>query len=139
MIRTAHFAAALAVGVAVGLGAGLAVAPSAASGGGTTGVVEAPASARGDKQDMLVTLTPQRIERERFETPIQVAQVQIHGDERMVILIDDEGRIVYRSDKRLQTTEVSRDAVIPASGPLARQDVEMARIDGAFLRASSVR
>jgi hypothetical protein len=134
MARTTDLLAGLALGAFVGVGASFALSPAPASADAAYAAgTETISSNRAAKGNMLVTSEPTRVARDVFEKPLQVRQVQVLGEQNAsVILLDGEGRIVYRSEPALQRTTVSRNAAVPAL-----RSTENERIDLAFRTAGS--
>lgn len=134
MARTTDLLAGLALGAFVGVGASFALSPAPASADAAYAAgTETISSNRAAKGNMLATSEPTRVARDVFEKPLQVRQVQVLGEQNAsVILLDGEGRIVYRSEPALQRTTVSRNAAVPAI-----RSTENERIDLAFRTVGS--
>jgi hypothetical protein len=134
MARTTDLLAGLAVGAFVGVGASFALSPAPASADAAYAAgTETISSNKAAKGDLMVTSEPTRVARKVFEKPVEVRQIQVLGQQNAdIVLLDGEGRIVYRSEPGQQRTLVARDVAVPST---ALRSSENNRIDVAFRTA----
>ncbi|MGQ4275380.1 hypothetical protein [Terrihabitans sp. B22-R8] len=133
MARTSDILAGLAVGIAVGVGASFAISPGpAVANGGYEAGTETIRSNKPAKGDLLVTQEPVRVARNLLAQPVEVRQVQVLGDQSAsIVLLDDKGRIVYRSSPAEARTSVAKNVEVPSVAPASTDNLSL-RIDTAF-------
>lgn len=133
MAKTSQILAGAAFGAFVGLAAGLALISSPADAG--YGVDEHAAktiSNSAKKGDMFGIAQPVSVNRTALPQALEVAQIQKVGDD--LVLLDSNGRIVYRSSTATRTTSVEKNVEVPL---LTGYGVAVGRVDAAFQATSN--
>lgn len=132
MARTIDILAGLGIGIFVGVGASFALSPApAVANAGYAAGTETFISNKAAKGDLLVAETPVRVDRNLLPAPVTVRQVQVLGDQgASILLLDEQGRVVYRSDTSQRGASGSGDT---GSAAAPKPDsLSMNRIDNAF-------
>ena len=132
MARTSEVIAGLTIGAFVGLAAGLALTPGPADAGYGVAATPPTISNTAAKADMFVTGKPVPVTRQALPNVVEVAQIQKVGDD--FILLDSQGRIVYRSERSKQTTTIAKGAEAPL---ITGYGVAVGRVDQAFQAAGN--
>ncbi len=132
MAGTSEVIAGLTIGAFVGLAAGLALTPGPADAGYGVAAIPPTISNTAAKADMFVTGKPVPVTRQALPNVVEVAQIQKVGDD--FVLLDSQGRIVYRSERSKQTTTIAKGAEAPL---VTGYGVAVGRVDQAFQAAGN--
>jgi hypothetical protein len=137
MARTTDILSGLALGAFIGVGASFAMSPAPASADAAGVDTPAPLSNMAAKGDLLVTQAPVPVARRVLDQPVEVRQVQVLGEQSAsILLLDGDGRVVYRSDPAQRNTTVTKNVNVPSIAPGSAENLTARRIDTAFRAAA---
>jgi len=92
-MRVGNFVLGLTIGLCLGAAGGFLATPSPKA-----SVAAVPAARPLAQHALVLTAKPRKVARQEFDTPLQVAQVQVlEGKSPSVLLINSAGKIVYSS------------------------------------------